>query len=141
MDLEGKMRISVHTCVSFTLCEKLKVKSLSRVQLFLTLWVVAYQAPPSRVRTWVSCTADRHFISLSHQGSPEFLLCVRTLIIYILQMRKLRSREINQFKVRWLLSEGVIPHPTLSTAYIQNHYFTTNVSSLRQFLQILFCLT
>ena len=79
---------------------------------------------------------------LSHQGSPKLLLCVRTLIIYILQMRKLRSREINQFKVRWLLSEGVISHSTLSTAYVQNHYFTTNVSSLRQFLKILlFCRT
>ena len=29
------------------LLKKKKVKSLSRVQLFSTLWTVAYQAPPS----------------------------------------------------------------------------------------------
>ena len=150
------MRISVHMCVSCTLCEKVKVQWLSRVQLFSIPWAVQ---PTKLLHPWgfpgKSTGVGCHFLlqgifptqgsnrglphcrplyRLSCQGSPKFLLCLRTLIIYILQMRKLRSREINQFKVRWLLSEGVIQHPTLSTAYVQNHYFTTNVSSLRQFL-------
>ena len=37
-----------HTCFSlYNLCEKVKVKSLSRVRLFATRRTVAYQAPPS----------------------------------------------------------------------------------------------
>ena len=37
---------SQYTSFSYTLL-KVKVKSLSHVQLFATLWTVAYQAPPS----------------------------------------------------------------------------------------------
>ena len=70
--------------ISGHLGKKVKVKSLSRVQLFATLWTVAHQAPPSmgfsrqeywsglpfpspgessqrRYRTQVSCIADRGF--------------------------------------------------------------------------------
>ena len=38
-----------HPCVfsSYQESEKVKVKLLSRVRLFATLWAVAYQAPPS----------------------------------------------------------------------------------------------
>ena len=71
---------------------KVKVKLLSRVQLSVTPWTVAYQAPPSTgfsrqqywrglpfpsprdlpdpgIEPWVSCTVGRHFYHLSHQGS------------------------------------------------------------------------
>ena len=69
-----------------------KVKLLSRVRLFATLWTEAYQAPPStgfsRQEYWIGvpfpspgdlpdpgiepgspCIIGRHFYSLSHQGS------------------------------------------------------------------------
>ena len=36
--------LSIHMCI---FSKKVKVKSLSRVQLFATPWTVAYQAPPS----------------------------------------------------------------------------------------------
>ena len=36
-----------NTFLYFTFTVKVKAKSLSRVQLFVTLWTVAYQAPPS----------------------------------------------------------------------------------------------
>ena len=44
--------LALHFClfvISFSNTEstKVKVKSLSHVQLFVTLWTVAYQAPPS----------------------------------------------------------------------------------------------
>ena len=42
MDQSDSAFWSRSCCFSF-----LKVKSLSRVQLFATLWTVAYQAPPS----------------------------------------------------------------------------------------------
>ena len=44
---------NVCVCVCVSVCDsvcqerKKKVKSLSRVQLFATLWTIAYQAPPS----------------------------------------------------------------------------------------------
>ena len=45
---------------------KVKVKSLSRVRLFVTSWTVAYQAPPSihgifqaRVLEWVAISFSR----------------------------------------------------------------------------------
>ena len=73
---------------------KLKVKSLSCIQLFVTLWTVAYEVPPSmefspakvlewvagsfsrgssqpRDWTWVSSIASRLFYHLSHQGSSN----------------------------------------------------------------------
>ena len=72
--------------------EKVKVKSLSRVRLFVTPWTIAYQAPPSmgflRQQYWsgllfpspgdlpspgieprVACIVGRCF----HQGSPYIL--------------------------------------------------------------------
>ena len=33
--------------IQYNTCEKVKMKSLSSVQLFATPWTVAYQAPPS----------------------------------------------------------------------------------------------
>ena len=35
-----------------SLSKKVKVKSLSRVRLFVTPWIVAHQAPPSRQEYW-----------------------------------------------------------------------------------------
>ena len=40
---------------------KVKVKSLSRVRLFMTPWTVAYQAPPSRDFPGKSAGVDCHF--------------------------------------------------------------------------------
>ena len=62
---------------------KVKVKSLSHVQLFATPWTVAYQAPPSmefsRQENWSGC----HFLLqgiFSTQGSnPGFPHCRQTL--------------------------------------------------------------
>ena len=42
-----KMSYSIHYSVSATLLMLSEVKSLSHVQLFVTPWTVAYQAPPS----------------------------------------------------------------------------------------------
>ena len=65
---------------------KVKVKSLSRVRLFVTPWTEVFQArvpewiaisfsrgsSQPRNRTWVSHIAGRRFYHLSHQGSPWF---------------------------------------------------------------------
>ena len=85
---------------------KVKVKSLSHVQLFATPWTVAYQAPPSmgfsrqgywsrllfpsaggsarpRAQTRVSRTVGKHFYCLRHQGSLLYnmyvCVCIWTL--------------------------------------------------------------
>ena len=55
-------------------CETLflrKVKSLSRAQLFVTLWTVAYQAPPSMEFSRQEYWSGLPFSSLGDLPSPE----------------------------------------------------------------------
>ena len=46
-DLDLWLWVSVFPALTFDMSVKVKVKSLSHVWLFATLWTVAYQAPPS----------------------------------------------------------------------------------------------
>ena len=56
---------------------KVKVKSLSRVQLFETPWTAAHQAPPSMGfpgrRTGVGCHCLLRFLSLHHIKNPQMI--------------------------------------------------------------------
>ena len=62
---------------------KVKVKSLSRVQLFATPWTVAYQAPPSmglsRQEYWSGCHRLLQGIFPTQGLNPGLLHCRQTL--------------------------------------------------------------
>ena len=84
----------------------MKVKSLSRVQLFATPWTVAYQAPPSmgfsRQEYWSGVPlASPVFISntLIFEGKFEFmeapLLCSSVRLVSELQFSSLLNRNKN----------------------------------------------
>ena len=45
--IRGIFQARVLECVAIAFSKKVKVKSLSSVRLFATLWAVAHQAPPS----------------------------------------------------------------------------------------------
>ena len=49
---------------------KVKVKSLSRVQLFATPWTVAYQAPPSMEFSRQECWSGLPFLSPEDLPNP-----------------------------------------------------------------------
>ena len=58
-------------CILTYLTEvKVKVKSLSRVQLFATLWTVAYQAPPSMGFSRQECWSGLPFPSPGDLPNP-----------------------------------------------------------------------
>ena len=77
----------IHYCLSFCLCLlhglwglyplKVKVKSLSRVWLFATPWIVAYQAPPSmgfsRQEYWSGFPFPLQGIFLTQGSNPGLL--------------------------------------------------------------------
>ena len=50
--------------IELDLLVKVKVKSFSCVQLFVTLWTVAYQAPPSMDSPGKNTGAGCHFLLL-----------------------------------------------------------------------------
>ena len=58
---------------------KVKVKSLSRVQLFATQWTVAYQAPPSMGFSRQECWSGLPFPSPGHLPDPGIELGSPTL--------------------------------------------------------------
>ena len=62
---------------------KVKVKSLSRVRRFATLWTVAYQAPPSMEFSGKSAGVDCHFllqmIFLTQESKPGLPHCRQML--------------------------------------------------------------
>ena len=63
--------------------ENKKVKSLSRVRLFATLWTVAHQAPPSMGSPGKSTGVDCHFLLqgiFPTQGSNPGLLHCRQML-------------------------------------------------------------
>ena len=91
--------------LSLNTCLKVKVKSLSRVWLFSTLWTTAYQAPPSmefsRQGYWSGVPfpspgnlpdpgikpgspALQTLYRLSRQGSPKYLLMTLLMLLAIL---------------------------------------------------------
>ena len=69
---------------------KVKVKSLSRVRLFVTPWTVAYQAPPSmrfsRQEYWSGCHFLLQGIVLT-QGSNPNLLHFRQILYHLSHQR------------------------------------------------------
>ena len=81
-------------------CMKVKVKSLSRVQLLATPWTAAYQAPPSmgfsRQEYWSgvplpspSPTTDQLNKHLWEQGSGGLILFFKALQVFLI--KKLHS--------------------------------------------------
>ena len=90
---------------------KVKVKSLSRVQLFVTLWTVAYQAPPS-----MGCSKQEYWSGLPfpspgdlpdpgiEPGSPalqtDALISEPPGKSYI--AIKLRKKPLQQYFLIWL---------------------------------------
>ena len=63
--------------------EAVKVKSLSRVRLFATLWTVAHQAPPSmgfsRQEYWMGCHFLLQGIFQTQGSNPGLPQCRQTL--------------------------------------------------------------
>ena len=79
--------VVVYRCDSWTIkkaeCQRKKVKSLSHVWLFATLWTVAYQASPSmgfsRQEYWSGCHFLLQGIFLTQGSNPGLPHCRQTL--------------------------------------------------------------
>ena len=85
---------------------KVKVKSLSCVQLFSTPWTAAYQAPPSmgfsRQEYWSGVPLPS-LIALQYWGKncqPRILYLVKNIYIYIFQ-NKGKIRDFSQICTIW----------------------------------------
>ena len=71
---------------SLRLCkERKKVKSLSRVQLFVTLWTVVHQAPPSmgfsRLESWLGCHFLLQGVFPTQGSNPGLPHCRQTIYL------------------------------------------------------------
>ena len=81
-------------------CIKVKVKSLSHVRLFTTLWAAAYQAPPSmgfsRQEYWIWCTK-----------LPQFSYYWKVKPLQILYRIK-GDNSSKTFNNRWMCKENSV---------------------------------
>ena len=130
--------VDLQRSVSFCVCSQ----SLSRVQLFLTPWTAAHQAPlpmgfcrqeywnglpcpprkSSRPRDWthVSCIAD-WFLPLSHLGSPVLASTVQQSdsVIYIYIFFFIFFSTVVYYRILTIVNTVVLITPCcLSTPYI-----------------------
>ena len=87
----GLEKVSFHSNPKEGQCQKMfkvKVKSLSRVQLFVTPWIAAHQAPPSiefsRQEYWSGLPLNYHTIVLiSHASKVMFKILQARLQQYV----------------------------------------------------------
>ena len=115
---------------------KVKVKSLSRVRLFMTPWTAAYQAPPSmgfpRQDHWSGLPLPSPLIPLNKHQLAEKLLCgpwqnIHKLI-YLMVMGGVHYGGQNYWSERQQHSQ--FPH--LPKSHAESVFLETKISEIRK---------